>query len=128
MNNSVGVVKHNKKLGTRRPNRMTLLLTGVVLASGVLVTIAISLYNSSGAAQLDLSGPRYAGVRDKIVQEKSAAAFPSSGTLDDQTFSDFLKAYDEHTKAIQQINGYDPAAVDNDAFRLTSPATQTPAQ
>ena len=34
-------------------NRFIVLLAGVIMISGFLVSIALSLYNSSGAAQLD---------------------------------------------------------------------------
>jgi len=108
-------------------NRFIVLLAGVIMISGFLVSIALSLYNSSGAAQLDLSGPRYVDVRDKVVQDKAMATFPASGAFDKQAFDDFLKAYDERAKAIGQVNGYDPAAVNNDAFNL-QPIDQAPAE
>lgn len=111
-------------------NRFTALLAGVIMVSGFLVSIAMSLYNSSGAAQLDLSGPRYADVRDKVVQDETMAAFPASGAFDKKAFEDFMKAYDERAKAIGQVNGYDPAAVNNDAFNLRpiEPSEPVPAQ
>lgn len=108
-------------------NRFLVLLGGVTLVSVVLVAIAMSVYNSSGAAQLDASGPRFIGVRDQVIQDRLTTAFPASGAFDKQSFDDFLKAYDGHTKAIGQVNGYDPAAVNNDSFNL-APATPAPSQ
>ncbi len=112
--------------GRYERNKFTLMLGGVVIVSLVLVSVAMSVYNTSEAAQLDLSGPRYAGVRDQVVQNKAISTFPSSGSFNQQAFDDFYKAYDQHVQAMQQVNGYDPAAVNNDSFNLTAP-TATPA-
>ena len=125
--NLIDDLRHDATLRNRfERNRFLVMLGGVVLISLVLVSIAMSLYNSSGAAQLDLSGPRYVDVRDKVVDDKSSATFSANGPFDQKTFDDFYKAYDEHATAIGQINGYDPSAVNNDSFNLV-PATP-PAQ
>ncbi len=113
--------------GRYERNKFTFMLGGVVVISLLLVSIAMGVYNTSEAAQLDLSGPRYAGVRDQVVQNKALSTYPSSGTFDQQSFDDFYKAYDQHVQAMQQVNGYDPAAVNNDSFNLIAP-TATPSQ
>lgn len=114
--------------GRLERNRFVVLLFGVIAIAVVLVTIAMSVYNSSGAAQLDLSSPRYISVRNKVVQDKSTAAFSSSGPFDQKTFDEFFKAYDEHANAVKQINGYDPSAVNNDSFNLVPLTPPEPAQ
>lgn len=120
-------LRHDANLrGSITRNRFIIMLAGVVMVSMLLVSVAISLYNSSGAAQLDASIPRYAGVRDKVVQDRSSVSFSSSGAFDQKTFDEFFTTYDEYAKAIGQINGYDPSAVNNDSFNLV-PAASTPA-
>lgn len=99
-------------------NKLVILLIGVILVSLSLVSIAMGLYYSSGAAQLDLSGPRYVDVRGNVVQDDTITSFPAAGGFDKKTFEDFLEAYDKHTKAVEHVNGYDPAAVNNDSFNL----------
>ena len=111
--------------GQYEAHRFGILIFLVVVIAVVLVLVAMSIYNSSGAAQLDMSGPRYEGVRGKVIQEKTVTSFPSSGQLDKDAFSEFSKAYDQHAKAISQVNGYAPEAVANDAFNLT-PAQNSP--
>lgn len=112
----------------RERNRFVILLIGVIAISGVLVAIAMGLYNSGGAAQLDASAPRFQDVRDKIVQDKAIATFPAAGSFDKKSFDDFIKAYDESTSAISQVNGYDPAAVNNDSFNLLPTTPPVPGQ
>ncbi len=107
-------------------NRFIFLIFGVIIVSFVMVAVAMNLYNNSGAGLLDASPPGFQDVRDKIVQDKTIASFPATGVFDKRSFDDFMKAYDESTGAITQVNGYDPAAVNNDSFNLASP-TITPA-
>lgn len=122
-------LRHEATLKSRfERNRFLFLLAGVVAISLLLVAVAMSIYYSSGAAQLDLSGPRYVDVRDKVVQDKTMVAFPSSGPFDEKAFNDFFEAYDQHANAIKQINGYDAAAVNNDSFNLAPATPPAPAQ
>lgn len=109
-------------------NRLVGLLVIVIVVSLALVSIAMSLYNSGGAAQLDLSGPRYVDVRDKVVQDKAITTFSSNGAFDQKVFDEFLKAYDQRAKAINQVNGYDPSAVNNDYFNLVPAAPDSTEQ
>lgn len=101
-------------------NRLTLLITGVIAVTFVLVSVAMTIYNSSGAAQLDLSGPGFKDVQKGVQEEKDVAAYPSSGAFDKAAFDEFTKLYDERVNAIKAVNGFDPAAVNNDSFNLVT--------
>lgn len=106
-------------------NKFVLLIAGSIGISLVLVTVAVSVYNSNGAAQLDLSRPGFSSVRDKIIKEdKDRAAYPSSGTFDQKAFDDFDLMYQKYSDAVKAINGYDSAAVNNDAINIV-PTEQT---
>lgn len=105
-------------------NKLYLLIGGVIVIALLLVTIAMSVYNSSGAAQLDLSGPGFKDVQKSVQEEKDTTSYPANGQFDKASFDSFKKMYDERVHAINAINGYDPAAVNNDSFNLVeSPAT-----
>ena len=106
-------------------SRFYVMIGSVVLITSILVLIAMGLYNSSGAAQLDLSGPGYKDVQKKIRDEKDPVSFPADGTLDKAAFDTFKKMYAERQNAIKAINGYDPAAVNNDSINLVP--TEPPA-
>lgn len=106
-------------------NKFVLLIAGSIGISLVLVTVAVSVYNSNGAAQLDLSRPGFSSVRDKIIKEdKDRTAYPSSGTFDQKAFDDFDLMYQKYSDAVKAINGYDSAAVNNDAINIV-PTEQT---
>lgn len=102
-------------------NKLYLLIGGVIMISILLVGIAMSVYNSSGAAQLDLSGPGFKDVQKGVQEEKDTASYPASGQFNKASFDSFKKMYDERIHAINAINGYDPAAVNNDSFNLVQP-------
>lgn len=105
-------------------NKLYILISGVTLIALLLVTIAMGIYNSSGAAQLDLSGPGFKDVQKGVQEEKDATSYPSNGAFDKASFESFKKMYDERVHAVNAINGYDPAAVNNDSFNLVPESTQ----
>jgi hypothetical protein len=49
-------------------HKFFVLIAGVILLSTFLVSVALSLYNSSGAAQLDLSRPGFQEVRKQATR------------------------------------------------------------
>lgn len=104
-------------------NKLYLLICGVIAISLLLVGIAMGVYNSSGAAQLDLSGPGFKDVQRGVQEEKDSVSYPANGEFDKASFDSFKKMYDERVHAINAINGYDPAAVNNDAFNLVQQQT-----
>lgn len=101
--------------------KLFFMIAGVVAVAVVLVAIAMVLYNNSGAAQLDLSGPGFSGVQNKVKNERNVASFPADGAFDAKAFEDFQKSYDERAANVKAINGFDAEAVNNDAFNITEP-------
>ena len=99
-------------------SRLYALLVGVIAISLVLVTVAMSIYNSSGANQIDMSRPGFSSVQNKVKEDNLTQAFASSGQFDEKSFKDFYKMYDERISALRSINAYDPAATKNDAYTL----------
>ena len=99
-------------------NKLYMLIAGVIGISLLLVSVAMGIYNSSGAAQLDLSGPGFKDVQKGVQEEKDTTSYPSDGAFDQEAFDSFREMYDERVDAINAINGYDPAAVNNDSFNL----------
>jgi len=99
-----------------------------IVASTFLVGIAMNLYNSSGAAQLDLSRPGYKSVRKNVVQDTDVEAFPSTGTIDKAAIDQFTRMYNTRAKSVSGANSFDPGAMSDDALQLFQgqAAAQTP--
>ncbi len=89
-------------------HKFMVLVGMTILLSLVLVCVSLWLYNSSGAAQLDLSRPGYQSVRDQVKQSNDFTGFSSSGSIDKDTLEEFRKLYDEQLKeatAVQSFGG-----------------------
>ncbi len=85
-------------------HRFMLLVGGTIMIALFLVGVALALYASSGAAQLDLSRPGYQSVRDQAVQTGKFDEFPSTGQLDREAIGQFRSLFD---KQVEQVTGVD---------------------
>lgn len=84
---------------------MVLVGLTIVISLG-LVTISLWLYNSSGAAQLDLSRPGYQSVRNQANLNSAFTEFPSSGTIDEQALDEFRTLYNEQLKEATTVESF----------------------
>lgn len=99
-------------------HRFFTLIVGVIIISFFLVSVALSLYNSSGAAQLDLSKPGYQDVRQQAKRDTTTKAYPSTGPLDKEALDSFAKMYTEHTGRVMSVDTFDSAALSEESLRM----------
>lgn len=89
-------------------HRISLLLILTVGIAVVMTTVSVIIYNSSGAAQLDLSRPGYRSVSNKVEKTDVIDTYSSSGPITKDSIGDFLKLYDaqaQKAKAVDAFNG-----------------------
>ena len=106
-------------------HRFFLLIAGVIAIAMFLVSVALSLYNSSGAAQLDLSRPGYQAVRNQAKRDTSTASFSSTGELDKAALDQFSKLYGEQSGKVTSVDSFDEAALSQDSLQLLTPNRQS---
>lgn len=99
-------------------HRFLLLIVGVVLVSLFLVAVALALYASSGAAQLDLSRPGYKSVRQQAVQSDSFNGFPSTGPINNDTLDQFRKLYDEQSTKATNVDSFGGNAMSDQSLSI----------
>lgn len=87
-----------------RAHRFMVLVGATIAVSLILVSVAMAVYSSSGAAQLDLSRPGYQEVRNQADRGEVITAFPAIGPIDKQSLNDFRTLYE---KQANQVLGYD---------------------
>lgn len=123
--------KEASALPKHHRNKFFGLVAGVLAVSLFLVSVALSLYNSSGAAQLDLSRPGYQDVRKQAKRDVATKAYSSTGALDQKALDEFAKLYDEQVKKATAPGSYDAAALSEESLQLlangrtsTTPAGQ----
>lgn len=88
-----------------------LLIIGAIVAAIILVLIALSLYTSSGAEQLDLSRP---GISSAVREQASNASnkedafngFSSSGPINQKVLSEFNALYQRELDQANGINAF----------------------
>lgn len=111
-------------------HRFFVLIAGVILVALFLVSTALSIYNNSGAAQLDLSRPGYQDIRDQAKRDTTSTAFPATGTLDASAFDNFERMYSERAAKVTSVDSFDGNALSEESLqllgntRLQDPATE----
>lgn len=89
-------------------HRLSLLLILTVIIALSLTVVSITLYNISGAAQLDLSRPGYQSVSDQVDTETKIDSYSAAGPVNKNTIREFMTLYDEQAekaKAVDAFNG-----------------------
>ncbi len=100
-----------------------LLLIGITIAiSMVLVSISMAIYDSSGAAQLDLSRPGYRSViTSQSPRKDDFETYPQSGLVDASTVNDFQSIYAKQAANAKAIDAFGGDPLDPAVLGLTSP-------
>ena len=89
-------------------HRLSLLLILTVIIALVMTVVSVIIYNSTGAAQLDLSRPGYRSVSDKVEKTDEIDTYSASGAVNKDTIQEFMKLYDAQAskaKAVDAFNG-----------------------
>lgn len=109
------------KLSTWQQHKFVVLITGVLLVSCSLIVVAMRLYITSGASQVDISTPAFQSVREQAAEEAKRStndAFQANGKLDEKSLKEFNKSYSKHVTQIDPTNHYLPDAVSPDNLQL----------
>ena len=97
-----------------------------ILIAAVIVFISMAMYNSSGAAQLDLSRPGYKDVRAQAGKDDEAfQAYPPNGPISKDEIKKFKSAYDKQSKTIKDVDAFggDPLSPESLGMQL-KPVTE----
>jgi hypothetical protein len=96
-----------EKQSFKNKHSFSIFITGSIIVSICIVIIAMAMYNSSGAAQLDLSRPGYVSVRSQAADgESDFQSFSSVGTLDKKVIEDFKKLYDKQAQKLKAVDAF----------------------
>lgn len=104
-----------------RQHLFLLMVGAAVLISLFLVGVALALYASSGAAQLDLSRPGYQSVRNQAGQNGSFDGFSASGELDPAALEQFRKLYEERAQQATSVDSFGGNVLSNESLSIDPP-------
>ena len=109
-------------------HRFTVLILSTIVISLFLVGVALALYASSGAAQLDLSRPGYTSVRQQAVESDSFAGFSSSGPVTKDTLNQFQTMYKQQATQATNVDSFGGDPLNDKSLSIDDPTQSTPAQ
>jgi len=109
---------HGSKLSRLEQYRFIGMIVIAIAAAMFLVGVAMALYNSSGAAQLDLSRPGYQSVRDQVVSGDSFDSFPASGPINRESLDQFRQLYDEQAKQATSVDAFGGEVMSDKALSI----------
>jgi len=88
-------------------NKFLVMIFGAVVITCLLVVVSMSMYSSSGAAQLDLSRPGYVSVRDKAVKsDADFQTFSSSCEINQKTISKFKVSFTKQAVKVKTVDAF----------------------
>ena len=100
-----------------------LFITLSISVACVIVAISMAMYNSSGAAQLDLSRPGYKSVRAQAGKDDGDfQTYSSSGPISKDVISDFKTIYTKQAQKIKAVDAFGGDPLNPDALGLSAPA------
>ena len=102
-------------------NRFIVLIVGTIVIALFLVSIALALYASSGAAQVDLSRPGYKGVRDQAREDTGdTKSFSGFGPINKASLEEFEKLYEKTGKSATSVDAFSSNVLSDEALRIVS--------
>jgi hypothetical protein len=105
-------------------HRFLIMIVATIAIALFLVSAALALYASSGAAQLDLSRPGYQSVRDQAMPSNSFDGFSASGPLDDEALDQFKKLYDERAAQATSVESFGGDPLSSGSLGIDAPGGQ----
>ena len=102
-----------------RNHQFTSMIVGVIIISLFFVYVALSLYRTSGAIQLDLSRPGYDQARKEVERTKSNfEGFSPEGDINKESLSVFDELYTQKQQEAQSLDAFSGDVLSDEALRL----------
>ena len=95
-----------------------------LVVSFFMVLLAMALYASSGAEQLDISRPGYKSVQNQVDQTDSFVSFSADGPVNAAVIDEFLKLYDKQTSRVDSSDVFSSRALSAAALEIDAPSTK----
>lgn len=116
-----GPLEPKTLLGRWGEHRFLLMVGGSILIALFLVGVALALYASSGAAQLDLSRPGYQSVREQTAHDDTFDGFSSTGALDKAALEQFEKLYNERAQQAVGVESFGGNGMSDESLSIDAP-------
>lgn len=122
MNEQPHVTESHENIGVRtvRAHQYFSMIILVILISLFLVYVALSLYQSSGTLQLDLSRPGYDSARQEAIKDNEVFnGFSSDGSITKDSLNEFDTLYKKKAaEALIELDAFSGDALSDSALAL----------
>lgn len=105
-------------------HKFIVLVAITIVTALFLVWISLGLYNSSGAAQLDLSRPGYKSVQSQVKKDDSFTGYPASGAMNKDAIEQFRKLYNDRAKQATAVDSFGGNVMSDQALGLDDQPVQ----
>jgi len=96
-----------EELSFKEKHSFLLFISISIILSCFIVVVSMAMYNSSGAAQLDLSRPGYKSVRSQAsTNSGDFQNYSSSGSIDKKTIEEFKIIYDKQAQKVKSVDAF----------------------
>ena len=115
MSDDDGITTGERIPGLMAEHRLTILICLSIAIALVFTAVGLTLYNTSGTAQLDLSRPGFEGIDKQIKSHKAdAVEYPAMGPINEETLLQFDALYKKQLENVTSVNAFggDPMAPD----------------
>ncbi len=87
-------------------HRLSLLLIITICVALMLTVVSVTIYNISGAAQLDLSRPGYQSVSDQVDRDNKIEQYSAYGPINADTVREFMVLYDKQADKAKAVDAF----------------------
>jgi hypothetical protein len=108
-----GITKNSKR-------RFVAMIIVSVVVAFALVLVSMHMYNSSGAAQLDLSRPGYVNVRSQANDGVEDINYSNKGAIDQSAIDEFQEIFSKQTKNVKSVDAFGGDPLSAKSLGLTS--------
>lgn len=102
-------------------HRFLVMIGAVIIVALFLIGVALALYASSGASQLDLSRPGYQSVREQAGKSDTFSGFSASGEIDKAALDQFQTLYNERIKQAVGVESFGGTGMSDDSLSIDAP-------
>jgi hypothetical protein len=104
-------------------HRFLVMIGASIVIALLLVAVSMKLYESSGAAQLDLSRPGYEHVTEKTASSEVFRGFSAVGEVDERTIAEFKAMYDERAAKATNVDSFGGEVMSDAALGIDAPSS-----
>jgi len=98
-------------------HRFLIFITGSMIISVFIVIVSMTMYNGSGAAQLDLSRPGYVSVRSQATAgDGYLKVYPADGEINANEINNFKSIFNSQVKKLKAIDAFGGSPLSADSL------------